>query len=130
VEDMRQIMVKNGDAARQMAILEMGWTQDPIHKDYSWFAVTEKPQPDYFVRAYQYAAEHWRPWLGLMSAIYLPNPAWNENNEEYWWSVTIGEGRSFMGLANMAKYCGTRTIPARDPGSPEAMGLATVVPCS
>ncbi|MBI1281485.1 MAG: hypothetical protein GC179_25385 [Anaerolineaceae bacterium] len=130
VEDMRKIMVKNGDAARQMAILEMGWTQDPIHEAYAWFAVTEKQQADYFVRAYQYAADHWRPWMGLMSAIYLPNPAWDENNEEFWWSVTLGEGRTFMGLANMAKYCGTRTIPARDPGSPEAMGLATVVPCS
>ncbi len=133
VEDMRQIMVKNGDAARQMAILEMGWTQDHIHKEYSWFAVTEEQQADYFVRAYQYAADHWRPWMGLMSAIYLPNPSWTEANEEFWWTVTIGKeqiGRAFMALANMAKYCGTRVIPARGPGSPEAMGLATVVPCS
>ena len=133
VEDMRKIMVKNGDAARQMSILEMGWTQDRIHKDYAWFAVTEEQQADYFTRAYQYAADHWRPWMGLMSAIYLPDPAWTPDREEYWWSVTIGSeqvGRAFMALANMAKYCGTRTIPARDPGSPEAMGLATVVPCS
>ncbi len=133
VEDMRKIMVKNGDAARQMSILEMGWTQDPIHKDYAWFAVTEEQQADYFVRAYQYAADHWRPWMGLMSAIYIPDPSWTPDREEYWWSVTIGKGwmgQAFLSLANMAKYCGTRTIPARDPGSPEAMGLATVVPCT
>ncbi|MBA3872986.1 MAG: beta-galactosidase [Anaerolineae bacterium] len=133
VEDMRKIMVKNGDEARQMAILEMGWTQDHIHPDYAWFAVTEDQQADYFARAYQYAADHWRPWMGLMSAIYLPDPAWTPDREEYWWSITLGSGqigKAFMALANMAKYCGTRTIPARDPGSPEAMGLATVVPCS
>jgi len=133
VEDMRKIMVKNGDAARQMAILEMGWTQDPIHKDYAWFAVTEDQKADYFVRAYQYAADHWRPWMGLMSAIYIPDPSWTPDREEFWWSVTIGSeqiGKAFMGLANMAKYCGTRTIPARGAGSPEARGLATVVPCS
>ena len=133
VEDMRKIMVKNGDAARQMAILEMGWTQDPIHKDYSWFAVTEDQQADYFMRAYKYAAEHWRPWMGLMSAIYLPDPSWTPDREEYWWSITLGSGqigKAFMALANMPKYCGTRVVPERDPGSPEAMGLATVVPCT
>ncbi len=133
VEDMRRIMVKNGDAARQMAILEMGWTQDPIHPDYAWFRVTEEQQADYFVRAYQYAADHWRPWMGLMSAIYIPDPSWTPDREEFWWSVTNGKGwmgQAYLSLANMAKYCGARVIPARDPGSPEAMGLATVVPCS
>jgi len=133
VEDMRKIMVANGDDARQMAILEMGWTRDPIHEAYSWYAVTEAQQADYFVRAYQYAAEHWRPWMGLMSAIYLPDPSWTPEREEYWWAVTLGEngmGQAFIDLANMAKYCGDRVIPARAPDSPEAMGLATVTPCS
>src|SRR6266496_2467954 len=88
----------------RMAMLEMGWTQDTIHKDYAWFAVTEDQQADYFVRAYQYAADHWRPWMGLMSAIYLPDPAWTPDREEYWWSITLGSGqigKAFMALANM-----------------------------
>ncbi len=133
VEDLRRLMVANGDAARQMAVLEMGWTQDPgYNADYAWFAVTEEQQADYFVRAYRYAAEHWRPWMGLMSAIYLPDPAWTPEDEEYWWGVTVGSGpmgQAFMALANMAKYCGERVIPARAPDSPEAMGLVTVNPC-
>ncbi len=133
VEDMRRIMVRNSDAARQMAILEMGWTTDPRpDSPYHWHAVTEAEQADYLVRAYRYAAEHWRPWMGLMSAIYIQDPAWGEDREEYWWSVTVGSGaigQSFIALANMTKYCGERVIPAREPGSPEAMGLATVVPC-
>lgn len=132
VEDMREIMVKNGDAARQMAILEMGWTTDRVHPSYSWYAVTKDEQADYLVRAYQYAAERWRPWMGLMSTIYLADPSWTEDDEQYWWSVDVGSGsigKSFIALANMAKYCGERVIPARDPGSPEAMGLVTVDPC-
>ncbi len=132
VEDMRQIMVKNGDAARQMAILEMGWTTDPIHSTYKWFAVTEAQKADYLVRAYQYAAEHWRPWMGLMSTIYIPDPAWTQKDEQYWWSITLGEhgmGKAFIDLANMAKYCGERVIPQRAPDSPEALGLVTVSPC-
>lgn len=132
VEDMRKIMVAHGDAARQMAILEMGWTTDPIHPEYSWFAVTEQQKADYFVRAYQYAADHWRPWMGLMSAIYIPDPAWTPQDEQYWWAITLGNngiGKAFVDLANMAKYCGDRTIPARAGNSPEALGLVTVSPC-
>ncbi len=133
VEDLRKIMVANGDAAHQVAILEFGWTTDPgIHPAYSWFAVTEEKQADYMVRAYQYAAEHWRPWVGLMSAIYIADPSWTEQREEYWWAITSAEGYvrpAFFALANMAKYCGSRVIPARAPDSPEAMGRVSVRPC-
>ncbi len=134
VEDLRKIMVKNGDAARQAAILEMGWTTDTegYNPDYAWFAVDSEMQADYLVEAYAYAAEHWRPWVGLMSAIYIADPAWNEEDEEYWWSIIRPDGRarrSFIKLANMAKYCGERFIPEREPDSPEALGLVAVDPC-
>lgn len=134
VEDLRKIMVERGDAARQMAILEMGWTTDPINPTYSWFAVSDEEKADYFVRAYRYAAEHWRPWMGLMSAIYIPDSAWGPDREEYWWSITFDQrgrgGQAFIALANMTKYCGERIIPERAGDSPEALGLATVVPCA
>ncbi len=133
VEDLRKIMVANGDAARQMAILEMGWHTNPgTDPDYAWFAVDEATQARYLVEAYQYAADHWRPWMGLMTTIYLPDPAWTPEREEYWWAITTPEGYvrpAFIELANMAKYCGDRVIPARAPDSPEALGLAPVNPC-
>lgn len=133
VEDLRRIMIRNGDSARQMAILEMGWTTDPgIHPAYAWFAVSEAEQARNMVEAYQYASDHWRPWVGLMSAIYLPDPAWTPDREEYWWGITRGGGQmgqAFIDLANMAKFCGNRVIPARAPDSPEALGLVTVTPC-
>lgn len=87
VEYMRAVMVANGDAAKQIAITEMGWTTDQINPTYSWFAVTPEVQGDYLARAYAYAAQHWRPWMGLMITIYYPNPAWTEANEEYWWAI-------------------------------------------
>jgi hypothetical protein len=132
VEDLRRIMVRNGDGARQMAILEMGWTTDPgINPDYAWFAVDEDTQAEYFVRAFQYAADHWRPWMGLMSIIYLGKPSWTPEAEEYWWSVmTMDFTRpAYFALSNMAKVCGDRVIPARAGDSPEALGLVEVVPC-
>ena len=134
IEDLRRIMVANGDAARQAALLEVGWTTDVEgnNTDYSWYAVDEETQAQYLVEAYQYAADHWRPWVGLMSAIYLAPPDWTEDDEEYWWSIMMPNGRArpaYKELANMAKYCGDRYIPERDENSPEAHGLVTVEPC-
>ena len=134
VEDLREIMVRNGDGVHQVAILEFGWTTDieGNNPDYAWYAVDEATQAQYMVEAYQYAADHWRPWVGLMSVIYIADPAWTPDDEEYWWGITTAEGRvrpAYIELANMAKYCGSRVIPARAPDSPEALGLVTVTPC-
>ena len=122
VEDMRAIQVANGDGAKQIAILEMGWTLDTIHPDYSWFAVTDIQQAHYLVGAYQYAAANWRPWVGLMVMIYLPDPTWTPNNEEYWWAIATPGYEpimrpAFADLANMAKVSGNTVTPPRQPGA-------------
>jgi hypothetical protein len=67
----------------------MGWTTDPNNPTYSWFRVTEQQQADYLVRAYQWAYDHWRPWIGIMTTIYIPDPYWTPDNEQYWWSITL-----------------------------------------
>jgi polysaccharide biosynthesis protein PslG len=131
-EDLRMIMIRNGDAARQMAVLELGWTTDTVHPDYAWYAVTRQQQAQFLVGAYQYAATHWRPWVGLMSAIYIDDPSWTQDDEEYWWGITTPDGYTmpaYFDLANMAKYCGDYIIPARAPDSPEALGLVRTDPC-
>jgi hypothetical protein len=107
VEDIRDIMVKNGDAEKQIAILEMGWTLDQVNPDYAWFAVDEGTQADFLVRAYQYAAEHWQPWIGLMTTIYIPDYNWTaEENEQWWWSIVLPDGtprEAFNALRDMPK---------------------------
>ncbi len=87
VEDIRRIMERYGDADRRVVILEFGWTSDPIHPEYSWHAVSEEEKADYLVRAYQWAQEYWRPWIGLMSLIFMPDVNWTEDDEQYWWSI-------------------------------------------
>jgi len=132
VEDMRRIQIANGDAGRQVALLEFGWHINPgIHPDYAWFAVDEATQAAYLVGAYRYAAEHWRPWVGLMSTIYIAAPDWTEADEEYWWAVTtpgLGEDygvrQAYIDLANMEKVMGETIIPARDAGSVEHTPLS------
>ncbi len=106
VEDMREVMETNGDADKQIAVLEMGWTLDTIHPDRSWYAVDEATQAEYLGRAYQFAKANWSPWIGLMSAIYIADPDWTEENEEYWWSIVLPDGalrQSFYTLKELEK---------------------------
>jgi cell division septation protein DedD len=97
VEDIREVMVANGDEASRIAILEFGWTSDPYNPDYAWFGagagIDEFVKADYLVRAYAYAQEEWQPWIGLMSVLTMPNLDWlNDGNpfdeEQYWWAIT------------------------------------------
>ena len=96
VEDIRALMVKNGDEAKRIVILEFGWTTDSRpNSPYYWHGagagITESVQGDYLMRAYKYAAEHWQPWIGLMTVIYMPDVDWTKETEQYWWSI-IGPG--------------------------------------
>jgi hypothetical protein len=88
VEDVRALMVQAGDADKQIAITEMGWTSDRVNPDYAWFAVDEATRADYLVRAFQYAKANWQPWIALMSMVYIADPEWTEADEQYWWSIT------------------------------------------
>lgn len=93
VEDIRKIMVEAGDGDRKIAILEFGWTTDNRpNSPYAWHAVTEEEQADYLVRAFTYARDNWRPWIGLMSAIYIAAPHWKPEDEQYHWSITRPDG--------------------------------------
>ncbi len=136
VEDMRAIMVQEGDAHKQIAILEMGWTTDPIHPNYSWHAVDEDTQAAYLVGAYQYAAEYWRPWVGLMTTIYIADLGWTEDDEEYWWAINKAgydngwQGRpAYFELSWMARTIDDVFIPARDPADPNAVTVAPITSC-
>jgi hypothetical protein len=107
VEDMRAIMVANSDGHKQVAILEMGWTLDQVNPGYTWHAVDEQTQADYLVRAYQYAAEHWRPWIGLMTTVYIADSEWRPDvHEQWWWAIVLPDGtprQAFYALRDMEK---------------------------
>jgi hypothetical protein len=92
VEDLRDIMEQFGDTDKQMVITEFGWTSDEIHESYSWHRVTEEQKAEYLVRAYQWAEDNWSPWIGLMSAIYIADPDWTPQDEQYWWAITNPDG--------------------------------------
>ncbi len=89
IEDVRQVMVQNGDADKRVVVLEFGWTVDPRPESpYHWYAVSEVEQRDYILRAYKYAQENWQPWIGVMNLIYLADVDWTDQDEQTYWSIT------------------------------------------
>ena len=96
VEDIRKIMERYGDSDKRVAVLEFGWTTDnrpdsPYYWHGAGAGIDEATKGQYIKRAYQYAAEHWQPWIALMSAIYIPDVSWTKDTEQYYWSI-IGPG--------------------------------------
>ncbi len=90
VEDLRQVMVDNGDEAKRVVVLEFGWTIDERpDSPYAWHHVGEERQGNYIAGAYEYAREHWQPWIANMSVIYMPDVAWTEEDEQYYWSIVV-----------------------------------------
>jgi hypothetical protein len=92
VEDLRRIMEANGDGAKQIWLLEFGWTTDQVHPAYAWHAISQDKHADYLVGSYQWAAKNWAPWIGVMTLWNLPDPNWGPDREEFWWSVANPDG--------------------------------------
>jgi polysaccharide biosynthesis protein PslG len=92
VEDMRQIMVENGDADKQIWLLEFGWTSDTVNQAYAWHRVSEEEKGDNLVGAYKWAAQNWAPWIGVMCLWTMPDPGWGPQDEKYWWAIMNPDG--------------------------------------
>jgi hypothetical protein len=113
VEDIRAIMVANGDETKKIVILEFGWTIDPRPESpYFWHAVSPEQQDKYLQRAYAYAETHWQPWIGLMSVIYIANPQWTTDDEQSYWSVVYPD---YPALRTAPAYYGLLTMPKVPP---------------
>jgi hypothetical protein len=92
VEQLRQVMVEGGDAAKQVWLSEWGWTADTVHPEFAWFAVTDAKKADSLIEAFQYARANWGAWIGVMSVWTLPDPTWDKSREEYWWAIADPDG--------------------------------------
>lgn len=109
VEDIRKIMVDNGDTDKKVVLLEFGWTIDPRpDSPYAWHAVTPEEQAQYFMRAYEYAKANWQPWIGVMSLIYVADPQWTINDEQTYWSIVYP---TYPELTAAPAYYGLKSIP-------------------
>jgi polysaccharide biosynthesis protein PslG len=73
--------------------MEMGWTTDSRpNSPYNWHAVSPEQQAEYLVKAMQYAKQNWSPWAGPVVVLYIPEPEWTANDEQYYWAITNPDG--------------------------------------
>lgn len=109
IEQLRAVQLKNGDGDRQIWLLEFGWTADQIHPNYAWFAVSEDTKANNIIKAFQYAKEHWSPWIGVMTLWTLSDPTWTPDREEYWWAIENPDGspRAALTAVKAARANGT-----------------------
>ncbi len=109
VEDVRKVMEKYGDKDKKLAILEFGWTTDDRpDSPYYWHGagagIDEATKGKYLVRAYEWAKENW-PWVGPMMVIYMPDPDWTKDTEQYYWSIIGPSPTDFFVRAAYVELC-------------------------
>jgi hypothetical protein len=103
VEQLREVMVLNGDAEKQIWLTEFGWTSDSIHPSYAHHRVTEEEKALYIVEAYRWAYFNWQPWIGVMIVWTMAAPDWDETREEYWWAITNPDGSDRAAFSALLK---------------------------
>jgi hypothetical protein len=83
---VREIMVRNGDAAVPLWASEVGWNALP--EDYPGVAaygrVTEEQQARYAVEAYERASDAW-PWMGVLNYWFLRRPSDAERDQAWYY---------------------------------------------
>ena len=111
VEDLRAIMERNGDANKQVWLLEFGWTSDTVNQAYAWHRVSEEEKGEYLVAAYRWAHQNWAPWIGVMALWTLPDPGWPSTREELWWSVGNQDGTDRPALTRLREARRSGDLP-------------------
>ena len=111
---LHDIMTNNGDDAKQVWAMEMGWLHDTAIDlgIYNWMKVTEQQQAEYLVQAFQKVHNEW-PWMGVMCVWNLDFSVYYPSSSERYWFSTIDPGyvprQAYSLLKSMAKPPATYT---------------------
>ncbi len=82
---LREIMVKNGDANTPIWAMEIGWnTQPASFADTPYGRVDEQRQAHYTPQAYYRAQTEW-PWMGLMAYWFFRRVNDSEKNQSFYY---------------------------------------------
>ena len=93
VEQLRNVMVRNNDAAKQVWLLEFGWTCGPGEPGVRLAPRLARTRRRSTSSApISWANQNWAPWIGVMVLWNLSAPGWTQQNEEYWWSISNPDG--------------------------------------
>jgi len=78
VELVREVMIRNGDAAKPVYITESGWNDSPRWNQ----AVRPAQRIEYTIAAYRWAEEHW-PWCRVLAMWVFRYPTPMHNYHDY-----------------------------------------------
>jgi hypothetical protein len=88
---LRDLMVANGDAAKQIWIGEMAWNPVPDEKEVpdiqgrlNYGQVTDEQAARYAVEGYEVALEEW-PWVGVINYWYFKKADESEKNQSQYY---------------------------------------------
>jgi len=82
---LREIMVKNGDALTPIWAMEMGWNTQPADfKDTPYGRVDDKRQARYTPQAYARAQTEW-PWMGALMYWFFKRADDHEKNQSFYY---------------------------------------------
>lgn len=107
-QTLRNIMVANGDAAKQVWGLECGWLLTSTYPmgGYEWMKVTPEEQATYLTRAFQKAYWEW-PWMGMLLVWNLDHSLYYPpQSEAHWFSLLNADGsprQAYLALQAMSK---------------------------
>ncbi|HEX8219431.1 MAG TPA: plastocyanin/azurin family copper-binding protein [Chloroflexia bacterium] len=97
IEQIRQVMVENGDAGKQMWLTEFGWasTEQPAPGFEYAAQNSEQEQADYIGKAFRMGRDNY-PWMGPMLLFQLnfglPNVATEPTDERIAWGILRRDG--------------------------------------
>jgi polysaccharide biosynthesis protein PslG len=97
IEQLRQVMLENGDAQKQMWLTEFGWASTPNPAPGYEYASqnSEEQQAQYIGDAFRMGRDQY-PWMGPMFLfqlnIALPNVSTDPNDERIAWGIIRRDG--------------------------------------
>jgi len=113
---LRDIMVRNGDAAKALWISEMGWNAAPEEVRPDFGRVTEEQQARYAVEAWRRAQKEW-PWIGVNSYWFLKRPAdWEINQAWYYFRMLEPDFTPLPVYEATAEYATSEPVLSPRPG--------------
>jgi hypothetical protein len=106
---VRELMVKNGDAARPIWATEVGWNAPPAGYagPIPYGAVSEQLQAKYTIRAFERAREEW-PWMGVMAVWFFKLPEPWEGQPWYFFRMVSPDFRPYPVYEALRAYAGPR----------------------
>jgi hypothetical protein len=128
--DLRDTMLRNGDADKPVWATEVGWTTEVMDEEQAWLQVNEEQQAAYLTGAFERARVEW-PWLEMIGVWNL-SAGLQADDEKRGYSIVndVYDPRpAYLALAAMPKrrLLGQRALARPDNGAIEILAKDVVI---